>query len=119
MKKLNRRQLRRLIEGTVRHISNDDIQKQIKIGLDAFNKLLKREGYHPDCTAMPSKYEKYVAEHMPKLEIKCKSGTENEIISFLKDNEEELINTPGYDVIEHTYKIRRSGRIDVHCATID
>ena len=116
--KLNRIQLRRLIEGTVREslAQETEGQKQIKIGLNAFNSLLKKEGYHPECTAMPSKD---ASENMPKFEIKCAKGKENEIISLLKKNEEKLINAPGYDVIEHSYKIIRPGRIDVHCATFD
>ena len=93
--KLNRMQLRRLIEGTAREL-DFDIPAQTKMGLDAFNSLLKTGGYHPKCTAMPSKE---VSEYMPKLEIKCEKGMEGEIISFLKKNEEKLINTPGYVVI--------------------
>ena len=142
--KLNRRQLRRLIEsvinesepGGVSRSDSDEIyadaiargeipppytekelEEQVRIGVNVFNKVLKDGGYHPECHAVPSNMS-YPQDERIHFFVKCDKGSEDAIINYLTSQEDNLVH-PKYDSIEHMYSIERPGRIRVEIATWD
>jgi hypothetical protein len=141
--KLNRRQLRRLIESVINEsepggisrsglgkdndavargelpapYTTEEVEEQVSLGVNIFNDVLKEGGYHPQCTAMPANVAEDERIH---FFVKCEKGSEDAIVNYLEAKEEDIINTNNnYDAIEHYYSIERPGRIRVEIATFD
>ena len=124
--KLSRHALRRLIESVIneedfKDPSMEESEEIVRIGVMAVDKLLKKGGFHPEASAFPANQK--TDERINWL-VKCSPGSEDMIASYLKENEQEIldfyasINRPLMP-IEIYFEPEGSGRINVSVAMYD